>query len=380
MAVTLENLYKPINDFFIGRFKAEDDTRICFRFDQFGTKIAAEDFVEPRNGEEVFSDFVNRMPQLDAEGLNVRFSAKRIDQSYFYELVSPALPFIPSGLDAADEQALRNNFAKLQHKALADYELLWQARSGVGDKFWVSYPSPLSWYDNDKTTFWEEYNFEAVEKKEAAAVSGGLWKLRLKEAELREIVADLTVKKAAVPMTKLVEIKPMLLMAKPINKAHLTRQAAVLQPGVQQNFKASYAELNLIDKMAVIDKIKKLAPSKEVVASRIAVHFQFAIVQIRRPWLFDVFLDDDNWRIPGKQLGEITKAGDFSHLPTAFIMVKNLKITANWSSSDRENSQEATNFGPFQLSGAIGENGSVGYDGIQVIGWVLQEMSSFPPK
>lgn len=367
MAVTIENLYKPINDFFIEKFSTDATNRISFKFDQFGTKIALEDFAAPKNPEEVFSDFVNRMPQITSDSLNVIFSAKKIDQSYFYELLSPSIPAIPADLSAADTEAITQHVSKLQQKAIADYEMLWQARSGVGDKFWVSYPSPAAWYDIQNKTIWEDYNFKAIDQDKTAASPKGLWKLKLNENQLQQIVPDLTVSRPA-------RLNP---KVSRLNKIHSQTSA---KPSIQMRFSESYAHLKLMDKVAVLEKIKKHAPSKDVTASQITVRFQYAIIHIRRPWLFDVFLDNGNWRIPGRIAGEVSATGNFRHLPIAFIVVRNLRIVANWSEADKEASKQATNFGPFQLSGQIDESGSLGYDGIQVIGWILQEMFSFPPK
>lgn len=397
MAITLESLYQPINDFFIRKFNTGNENPISFKFDQFGTKIGLEDFALPRNPEEVFSDFVNRMPQVGADGVNVLFSTKKIDQSYFYELLSPALPAFANGSDASDEESITQNFSKLQHKAVSDYEMLWQARAGVGDKFWVSYPTPLLWYDPQNTSIWEDYDFQAIERKELNPSSRGLWKLKLSETLLQNAVPELTQAVKIENNSNQVDFKPLIFkfqhkpnLAKPITRAiDLTdRRPDVLTmkhelkatSAVQLNFHQSFAKLTLMDKVAVVDLIKNQAPSKDVSATQISVHFQYAIVQIRRPWLFDIFLDNENWRIPGVQQGAISRTGNFNHLPIAFIVVRDLRISANWSAADRENSREATNFGPFQLGGEIDEKGSVGYQGIQVIGWLLQQMPSFPPK
>ena len=71
--------------------------------------------------------------------------------------------------------------------------------------------------------------------------------------------------------------------------------------------------------------------------------------------------------------------GKISSLPIGFVVVKNLSIEANWSDLDKKLSGEITDFGPFAVRSEI-INNKLSFDGIQIIGWLLQQLPDLPPN
>ena len=64
----------------------------------------------------------------------------------------------------------------------------------------------------------------------------------------------------------------------------------------------------------------------------------------------------------------------FPSLPTSFILIRDLKITANWSQEDKENITQAVSFGPFDIrKGTLNQNSLVVKD-LQAICWISQLM------
>jgi hypothetical protein len=137
--------------------------------------------------------------------------------------------------------------------------------------------------------------------------------------------------------------------------------------------------------------------------SRILVSFEYKRVDIRRPWLdFQVF-NMKGWRTNaygpgGYSNGTFTSNhGAFPLLPTAFIVARNVRITANWGKTDMDYAKSVTraggglSFGPFQLSGSYSssseskkfssqfENGAIFRPQMQILGW-LTRVVPYSPK
>lgn len=103
--------------------------------------------------------------------------------------------------------------------------------------------------------------------------------------------------------------------------------------------------------------------------------FDVGTVSIQRPWLNSVIFNLAYWNYGGQPAGTISSgAAPFSdpkvndrllpYYPTAFIIAKNIKVTGDWSDSDRDTLQKSISgktsigIGPFKLSGANYSRGS----------------------
>jgi hypothetical protein len=64
-------------------------------------------------------------------------------------------------------------------------------------------------------------------------------------------------------------------------------------------------------------------------------------------------------------------------LPLAAVMIKNLKIEANWTADDLAAAKESTDFGPFKIDGIV--NNKLTHEGLQVVGWLVQRTKDLPP-
>lgn len=131
---------------------------------------------------------------------------------------------------------------------------------------------------------------------------------------------------------------------------------------------------------------EQLVPQAVSPASKnFSISFRYAQVTINRPWLKLALLTTRNWYIPGTPAdayatGATTgDAGMFSLLPTSFIVIRNLKITASWSAEDRANASKAAAFGPFSTQGSTFTNDTLEIPGLQVIAWLSRLMPALPP-
>ena len=116
-----------------------------------------------------------------------------------------------------------------------------------------------------------------------------------------------------------------------------------------------------------------------------SISFRYAQVTINRPWLKLALLTTRNWYIPGTPADAYAtgaasaNAGMFALLPTSFIVIRNLKITASWSPEDRANASRAAAFGPFSTQGSTFTNDTLEMPGLQVIAWMSRLMPELPP-
>jgi hypothetical protein len=128
------------------------------------------------------------------------------------------------------------------------------------------------------------------------------------------------------------------------------------------------------------------------------VSFKYTLVTIRRPWMTFNLLGTQSWNVGnlyGK--GEISNGSKDGQdnaamplIPTSFIVVKDVVISANWSKSDLEfvrkqiSAGGSLSIGPFSISGQYASSksqetftsamasGKITVPGVQIIGFISQ--------
>jgi hypothetical protein len=144
----------------------------------------------------------------------------------------------------------------------------------------------------------------------------------------------------------------------------------------------------LARKFILKDLIQHLLPDKPVsaVTDGFSVSFQFCRVNIDRPWLKLALLNNKNWYMYNTVSGEYStgradeNSGIFPLLPISFIVIRNLKITANWSNDDKTMFNNSISFGPFDLSEGKMQQNTLEVKGMQVIAWVSKLTPVLPPS
>jgi hypothetical protein len=117
-----------------------------------------------------------------------------------------------------------------------------------------------------------------------------------------------------------------------------------------------------------------------------SISFKFCLVTIDRSWLKAALLSLHNWYMLGTKAGEYSQGtlennpGMFTMLPTAFVAVRDLKITANWSPSDAQAVAQSKSFGPFDVRSATFNQSTLEAKQLQVFAWVTRLMSVLPPQ
>lgn len=139
--------------------------------------------------------------------------------------------------------------------------------------------------------------------------------------------------------------------------------------------------------------------------SGLRISFEYTVVNIRRPWITFNLLG-----IPGWDLSNLYAKGKISNgtkdgqdnslmpaLPTSFVVVRNIIISAKWAKSDWDLAKSQTSgggsigWGPFKIGGSYSSSnsketftssfadGKITVPGVQIIGWISQLVPYCPP-
>jgi hypothetical protein len=151
--------------------------------------------------------------------------------------------------------------------------------------------------------------------------------------------------------------------------------------------KANLGVLNLKHRLLLRSALDRALPAKpsSPATDGFQISFQVCRVSLDRPWLKLALLETRNWWMFGTPAGEYSTGradanpGMFPLLPTSFIAIRNLRITANWSPDDKQSMNRAASFGFFDLRGAAVSSNSIAMPGMQLIGTVCTLMPLLPP-
>ncbi|MBF0393414.1 MAG: hypothetical protein HQL38_12115 [Alphaproteobacteria bacterium] len=144
--------------------------------------------------------------------------------------------------------------------------------------------------------------------------------------------------------------------------------------------------------------------SMDKTTQNLKVSFKFARIDITRPWLNMLLFSMKGWSLSGFGPGGLSNGTKdqplntpFPILPTSFIAVRDLAITADWGKEDSEAVSSATSasssfgWGPFAISGSYSTGSSsskfssefdgrtISNNGLQIIGWINTIVPSCPP-
>ena len=460
MALSMDSLYKPLNQFFLDKFgpgaRAGAGAPVKFCFAHTPLSISDSDLLVPDHPEwgpsealakEVFSGLIDAVPRADADGQSVWMGPNNISELYADEMLGPAMPFVAStGLDAATQQSLTDAVNQVKADAL---EALKNVRSMSllqnGLEFHPSSPTPRRWWNKTDPDAWAPQIFHIADAAApATAASNQLLRMQIDDDRMRTVVTPnlppapvirpaatavhLAVPAAAAhpaapaavhlvppaaavvhpavpaaahpavpaavhlaaPVAPMVAARMMPAAAGPLGHAQERSEIPPVapRPGIPPPPAALHAAaLADIRAMPVMQRTPYLAvlytyaPKQAVTTAEATISFDYAVVSAERGWMHDAFIHNGSWAIAQLAKGQLS-ANDghgVPALPVGFVAVKNLKITAPWTQDDVTNLQQSTHFGPFRFDLPVA-NGTIGHDGIQIVGWILQDMPPLPPN
>lgn len=155
----------------------------------------------------------------------------------------------------------------------------------------------------------------------------------------------------------------------------------------QMDIKTS-SKLNLAQRFLVKSLVIQQLPTKPAspTTDGFSISFKFCRVNIDRSWCKLALLSNKNWYMFNTAAKEYSTGtadnnpGMFPLLPVAFIVIRDLKITANWSQEDKNNLNNSVSFGFFDIrSGTLNQN-TLEVKGQQIIAWISKLMPPLPPN
>ncbi|MFI0900012.1 hypothetical protein [Streptomyces sp. NPDC020983] len=394
MTLSTDVIFDRLNTYFQEKFGMAEGAQTIFRFDKRGSVISDQDFVDPRNpaagcvpalAVEKFSDLANRIPLVCDDGFNVLLTQNSTDQTYFYRLLSPSVPYVPDGADPMSRTVLTDAFNAAKAEALR----VWNAAtleslSGMMLAYKPAIATPEGWYDRSRDDIWSNESFEVSDDAAAAppgAPDSDLWKITATDPVIpvpAEVPAAPDASDTALHdwLGQLrADPRPLPLAAEPEQQpAADASSTLVLSPSLLDN-------LDVRDRLLVSDMTADQVDTRPLATNAVTISFDYCVVTVRRPWWFDAFVNGGNWYVPGLAEGALTMEaapGNMPFVTTGMVVVRNLVITGSWDPLDIESASRAVGFGPFKVSGGI-TDGKLTHPLIQTIGWLLESQPALPP-
>lgn len=163
-----------------------------------------------------------------------------------------------------------------------------------------------------------------------------------------------------------------------LQPAQLNKEKLIVIPGVLPARKA----------LILNDLLIKDLPTKPASPQTdgFNVSFKFLKVNLDRNWLKLALLSNPNWYIAETNANYYSNGsvdnnpGIFSLLPMSFIVISNLRITANWSAEDKDSIKNSVSFGPFDIRNGTFNQNTLEIKGMQIIAYISKVMPPLAPK
>ncbi|HEX4963548.1 MAG TPA: hypothetical protein VF173_22150 [Thermoanaerobaculia bacterium] len=385
---------------------------------------------------EKFSELVNHVPCEAGDGINLVLSEDAIDHTYYDLLLNPACPHVPAGLDDNSKQAIFDAFSSVKADALRTWDAVrLESTTGEMGSYRPSRATPEGWYDPGKSDVWTSHSLQVSETETSAPADAGavnqLWKLKLNDTMMiqalqshevqpavRRSVAPIllrarAVQTAAAPETVAAETvamgsarvapavahlapaataRPIVILPRPVVQRNAGAAAVVKEKAVvaapltsvalHDVYLQQYHTLDVSHRIAFNQYLGSKAPTQSVKTKSVRISFDYCLVKAGRRWWGDAFVNSPFWYVPTFAKGALSAkghAGALPALPIGFVAVRNLVIEADWTAEDVANASQATGFGPFKVVADL-VNSKLSHPGLQIIGWLLQEMPDLPPN
>ena len=150
--------------------------------------------------------------------------------------------------------------------------------------------------------------------------------------------------------------------------------------------KPALGRIDVLNRYQLMNLINQELPTKPAGSSDgFSISFKYCRVNIDRSWFKLALLKMKSWYMFDTAAGEYSTGsstgnpGMFPLLPTSFIAIRDLKITANWSQEDRQNLDQATALGFFDIRDATLNANTLEVKGLQILGWVSTLTPQLPP-
>ncbi len=183
---------------------------------------------------------------------------------------------------------------------------------------------------------------------------------------------------AAITAKKDLRLTPALAALPSLDRIHIDAQKYTIVPS---------ADLT-VDRRVLLQRVldsQLLSAALTPQTTNFQISCRFCLVNITRPWFKSALLNLRSWYMFGTPAGEFSSGtldhnpGMFPMLSSAFLAIRDLKISAQWSAQDRQNLSRAKYLGPFDVGSATLQADSLTSSGLQIVGWLSRQNPMLPP-
>ena len=128
------------------------------------------------------------------------------------------------------------------------------------------------------------------------------------------------------------------------------------------------------------------APQEPVRSNGFEMSFDYCIVNLERSWYDTTMFHysklwygltlKENYFSTGTK--DEANSGALKCIPTAMILIKNLKLKAAWTNEDKHNAKNSVGLGIFNLSESTFTDNELTNSGMQIIGWMCEVLPKLP--
>jgi hypothetical protein len=276
--------------------------------------------------------------------------------------------------------------------------------------FWPAQFTPQFWFDQTDPQNWSSYSTSTATATSSPPPPPVLrvpaWTWRVVTPEVRPVfsamraealrpvtpAANAATMPAATHVTSFATVAPAALQARPTALASANQKLNI----ASENLAVRSISISAAATPAVRPTVRPVLENHAVLAAillpqvapnsdQFSLSFDYCLVSVSRPWLSANFLTHPGWYLPGEAASSWcsgtynTATQRFAYLPAKMLVIKNLKVNAQWSQEDRTRLQSVAGLGPFSLLNYQFENDTLVAPGMQIIGWMCQVMPPFPP-
>jgi hypothetical protein len=386
MSLSTDVIFDRLNDYFLARFGMTGNVQTLFRFQRFGSGISDQDAIDPDQpglgyqhvrAVEAVSTLADHVPSVSGDGLSVSLNLQSsIADRYFTELLKDSEPYILGGSD----DVLTRAFTSMKAEAIRRWtNATLEAHSGVPMRFKPVLATPDAWYNPARDDLWSNVSFEVSADMEGSPSpqEPGVWQI----APSQPVLA---LNQAAPPSDGTASALAAAIRMARENPDAVSVTAEGSSDGESQVAVSpdDVSRLQLEDRLLLDELLATQVQSVPTAVNAATIAFDYCVVQINRPWWYDIFINDGNWYVPGTAACALTLDDTPKGMPfvtSGMVLVRNLLITGSWEQIDIESAQRSmSSFGPFRVGSGVAD-GQLTYPHVQTIGWLVDSLPGLPP-
>ncbi|SEV93480.1 hypothetical protein SAMN05428988_0586 [Chitinophaga sp. YR573] len=404
----INNLMENVRAFFSGQYKGVENSNSFISFEPLGSMIDPSDFMDDNNALsdlkaiEQLSILGDRLPHIEEV-----FIPDTGRLSSAYETLIESAVFSGAKIIAEDKSSYIARFSEEKSEALLKLDEGRKASINMPEGSYLPvYGFPKKWYDIS-SPFWVNKTFSATETPPPStpAPPPGKrpflgWRTKLMVDPQTLITPDISASPAVTQSAKLnIPLRARFQRVnRPLNVATTIRPIALnatvnpvaVKPSMEMRNLNLLNKINFSDRIRVTQQLVKddTANVAPVHSNAFSMSFDYCLVYLERPWFnTSLFTFSNMWYSLSLQenffsngIKDESNNGILKCIPTAMILIKNLKITAAWTDDDKANAKNSISLGVFNLNNSEFIDNALITPGMQIIGWMCEVLPKLPAQ